>query len=57
MREQELRALIENVREGELPRRAFIQRMVGLVPHLTREREERARQRAMAAAAAVAAKH
>ena len=30
MREHELRALIENVREGELPRRTFVQRMVGL---------------------------
>jgi hypothetical protein len=35
----------------------LIQRMIGLVPHLTREREERARQRALAAAAAVAGKH
>jgi len=30
MQERELRALIENVRCGELPRRSFIQRMVGL---------------------------
>jgi uncharacterized damage-inducible protein DinB len=34
----------------------LIQRMIGIVPHLTREREERARQRAMAAAAAAGAK-
>jgi len=30
MQERELRDLIENVRRGELPRRSFIQRMVGL---------------------------
>ncbi|MBI5722251.1 MAG: peptide ABC transporter substrate-binding protein [Burkholderiales bacterium] len=30
MQERELRALIEEVREGKLPRRSFIQRMVGL---------------------------
>ena len=30
MQETELRALIEDVREGRLPRRGFIQRMVGL---------------------------
>ena len=30
MQEPELRALIEDVRTGELPRRSFIQRMVGL---------------------------
>lgn len=30
MQETELRALIEDVREGKLPRRGFIQRMVGL---------------------------
>ncbi len=30
MRERELRALIEDVRSGSLPRRSFIQRMVGL---------------------------
>lgn len=30
MQERELRALIEDVREGKLPRRSFIQRMVGL---------------------------
>ncbi|MEQ1803903.1 MAG: peptide ABC transporter substrate-binding protein [Burkholderiaceae bacterium] len=30
MHEQDLRALIEEVREGKLPRRGFIQRMVGL---------------------------
>ncbi|MEO7008821.1 MAG: peptide ABC transporter substrate-binding protein [Caldimonas sp.] len=30
MRERDLRALIENVRAGSLPRRGFIQRMVGL---------------------------
>ena len=30
MQEAELRALIEDVRTGELPRRSFIQRMVGL---------------------------
>ena len=29
MNEQEMRALIEDVRSGELPRRSFIQRMVG----------------------------
>ena len=30
MEERDLRALIEQVREGQLPRRSFIQRMVGL---------------------------
>jgi peptide/nickel transport system substrate-binding protein len=30
MQEQEIRALIEDVREGKLPRRGFIQQMVGL---------------------------
>ena len=30
MKEPELRALIEDVRTGKLPRRSFIQRMVGL---------------------------
>jgi len=43
------------IKEHEMHHRAqlmLIQRMVGIVPHLTREREERARQRAMAAAAA-----
>src|SRR5438034_11841038 len=30
MQERELRALIDNVRSGELPRRSFIQQMVGL---------------------------
>ena len=30
MQEQELRHLIEDVREGKLPRRSFIQQMVGL---------------------------
>jgi peptide/nickel transport system substrate-binding protein len=30
MQERELRQLIEEVREGSLPRRSFIQRMVGL---------------------------
>ena len=30
MQERELRALIEDVREGKLPRRSFIQQMVGL---------------------------
>jgi hypothetical protein len=30
MQEQEIRDLIEQVREGALPRRSFIQRMVGL---------------------------
>ena len=30
MNEPELRALIEDVRTGKLPRRSFIQRMVGL---------------------------
>jgi len=30
MKERDLRALIEDVREGKLPRRGFIQRMVGL---------------------------
>lgn len=30
MQERDLRALIEQVREGQLPRRSFIQRMVGL---------------------------
>jgi uncharacterized damage-inducible protein DinB len=43
-------------KEHEMHHRAqlmLIQRMIGLVPHLTREREERARQRAMAAAAAI----
>lgn len=30
MQERELRALIEEVREGQLPRRSFIQQMVGL---------------------------
>ena len=30
MKEPELRALIEDVRTGALPRRSFIQRMVGL---------------------------
>ena len=30
MQERELRQLIEEVREGKLPRRGFIQRMVGL---------------------------
>jgi len=43
------------IKEHEMHHRAqlmLIQRMIGLVPHLTREREERARQRAIAAAAA-----
>ena len=43
------------IKEHEMHHRAqlmLIQRMIGLVPHLTREREERARQRAMAAAGA-----
>ena len=30
MQEQDLRQLIEEVREGSLPRRSFIQHMVGL---------------------------
>lgn len=30
MKERQLRALIENVRTGEMPRRSFIERMVGL---------------------------
>jgi peptide/nickel transport system substrate-binding protein len=30
MKEREIRALIEQVRQGEVPRRAFIQRMVGV---------------------------
>ena len=30
MQENELRQLIENVRTGELPRRSFINRLVGL---------------------------
>ena len=30
MQERELRQLIEEVRTGELPRRSFIQQMVGL---------------------------
>ena len=30
MQEHDLRALIEEVREGKLPRRSFIQQMVGL---------------------------
>ncbi len=49
-----------SIKEHEMHHRAqlmLIQRMVGLVPHLTREREERARQRAMAAAANFAGKH
>jgi len=48
------------IKEHEMHHRGqlmLIQRMIGLVPHLTREREERARQRAAAAAAAVAGKH
>ena len=48
------------IKEHEMHHRAqlmLIQRMIGLVPHLTREREERARQRAMAAAAVTAGKH
>jgi len=47
-----------SIKEHEMHHRGqlmLIQRMVGLVPHLTREREERARQRA--AAAALAGKH
>ena len=32
MQELELRALIEDVRAGQLPRRGFIQRMVGARP-------------------------
>jgi len=46
------------IKEHEMHHRGqlmLIQRMIGIVPHLTREREERARQRAMAAAAATAA--
>ena len=48
------------IKEHEMHHRGqlmLIQRMIGLVPHLTRDREERARRRAMAAAAAVTAKH
>ena len=44
------------IKEHEMHHRGqlmLIQRMIGLVPHLTREREERARQRALAAAAMV----
>jgi uncharacterized damage-inducible protein DinB len=47
------------IKEHEMHHRGqlmLIQRMIGLVPHLTREREERARQRAMAAAAGGAKK-
>ena len=47
-----------SIKEHEMHHRGqlmLIQRMIGLVPHLTREREERARQRA--AAAAMAGKH
>lgn len=45
------------VKEHEMHHRGqlmLIQRIVGVVPHLTRQREERARQRAAAAAAAPA---
>lgn len=48
-----------SIKEHEMHHRGqlmLIQRMLGLVPHLTREREERARQRAAAAAALQAAK-
>lgn len=46
------------VKEHEMHHRGqlmLIQRLLGIVPHLTRQREERARQRAAAAAAAAAA--
>ena len=46
------------IKEHEMHHRGqlmLIQRMVGVVPHLTREREERARMRAAAAATAAAA--
>jgi uncharacterized damage-inducible protein DinB len=46
-----------SIKEHEMHHRGqlmLIQRMIGLVPHLTRERDERARQRAAAAAAAKA---
>ena len=32
MNEQQLRGLIDEVKSGKLPRRGFIQRMVGLGP-------------------------
>jgi uncharacterized damage-inducible protein DinB len=47
------------IKEHEMHHRGqlmLIQRMIGLVPHLTREREDRARQRAMAVAAAMSGK-
>jgi uncharacterized damage-inducible protein DinB len=47
-----------SIKEHEMHHRGqlmLIQRMIGIVPHLTRERDERARQRAAAAAAAAAA--
>lgn len=47
-----------SIKEHEMHHRGqlmLIQRLLGLVPHLTREREERARQRAVAAAATLQA--